>query len=158
MLPFVALPSYFLLYGLNFAIFVGDYCKNSDEKVKMVSSTKPHLWGRILLLSFLLFGLISPALAGEGYGANVGEKLGRGLVNVATGWVEIPKNIVNTSQDSNVGIGVTWGLAKGIGHTIGRTLVGAGELATFFVPTPAIIHPPYVFEDFYRDTTYGAAP
>jgi putative exosortase-associated protein (TIGR04073 family) len=109
------------------------------------------------LLPFLLFGFASLALAGENYGVDIGEKLGRGLVNVATGWVEIPKNIVNTSQDSSVGIGVTWGLVKGIANTIGRTLVGAGELATFFIPTPELVHPPYVFEDFYRDTTYGTA-
>lgn len=123
----------------------------------MVNDKAPNAMGFIVLLSFLLFGVASPTLAEEGYGERVGEKLGRGLVNVATGWVEIPKNIVNTSQDSNVGIGVTWGLVKGIGHTLGRTLVGAGELATFFVPTAEIIHPPYIFEDFYRDTTYGVA-
>ncbi|ADE13824.1 conserved hypothetical protein [Nitrosococcus halophilus Nc 4] len=123
----------------------------------MVNDKAPNAMGFIVLLFFLLFGVASPTLAEEGYGERVGEKLGRGLVNVATGWVEIPKNIVNTSQDSNVGIGVTWGLVKGIGHTLGRTLVGAGELATFFVPTSEIIHPPYIFEDFHRDTTYGVA-
>ncbi|ABA58982.1 exosortase system-associated protein, TIGR04073 family [Nitrosococcus oceani] len=111
--------------------------------------------GTMALLALLLLGFTSSALAGEGYGSEVGEKLGRGLANVATGWVEIPKNIINTSKDSNVGIGVSWGLLKGIGQTLGRTLVGVGELATFFVPTAKIIHPTYVFEDFYRDTTYG---
>jgi putative exosortase-associated protein (TIGR04073 family) len=116
-----------------------------------------HAIRLIALLSFLLFSFASPAMAGEGYGANVGEKLGRGLVNVVTGWLEIPKNVVNTSRDSNVGIGVTLGLVKGIGQTIGRTLVGAGELATFFIPTPGLVHPTYIFEDFYRDTTYGTA-
>lgn len=109
----------------------------------------------MILSSLLLFSFASPALAAENYGVNIGEKLGRGLGNVVTGWLEIPKNIVNTTRDSNVGIGVSLGFVKGIGHTLGRTLVGAGELATFFIPTPEIIHPTYIFENFYRDTTYG---
>ncbi|MGR6034837.1 MAG: exosortase system-associated protein, TIGR04073 family [Candidatus Nitrosoglobus sp.] len=124
----------------------------------MVGYKIPSAIRLIALLPFLLFSFASPALAKASYGANIGEKLGSGLVNVATGWIEIPKNIINTSRDSNVGIGVTWGLIKGIGNTIGRTLVGAGELATFFIPTPELVHPTYVFEDFHRDTTYGTAP
>lgn len=112
----------------------------------------------IVLLFILLFSFTSPVLAGERYGTRVGEKMGRGLANIVTGWVEIPKNMINTSKDSNVGIGLTWGLVRGIAQSVGRTLVGAGELATFFVPTPDIIHPTYVFEDFYRDTRYGPTP
>ncbi len=123
----------------------------------------------MVLSSLLLFSFATPVLAQEGngpddsyqmlgaesYGVSIGKKLGRGLANVVTGWVEIPKNIINTSRDSNIGIGATLGLLKGIGQTIGRTLVGAGEVVSFLIPTPDIIHPTYVFEDFYRDTTYG---
>ena len=124
----------------------------------MVGYKIPSAIRLMVLLPLLLFSFAPSALAAENYGINVGEKLGRGLVNVATGWIEIPKNVVNTTRDSSVGIGVTWGLIKGIGNTIGRTLVGAGELATFFIPTHALVHPTYVFEDFYRDTTYGTTP
>lgn len=113
----------------------------------------------IAVFSLLLFSFVTPAQAQteDSYAVNAAQKLGRGLINVATGWVEIPKNIINTTRDSNVGIGLTWGLVKGIGNTLGRTLVGAGELATFFIPFPEteLIQPTYVFENFYRDTTYG---
>lgn len=123
--------------------------------MKMVTNKKLSGIHMIILSSLLLFSFAPSALADDSYGVDVGQKLGRGLANAVTGWIEIPKNIVNTSRDSNVGIGVTWGFLKGIGHTLGRTLVGAGELATFFIPTPEIIHPTYIFQNFYQDTTYG---
>jgi putative exosortase-associated protein (TIGR04073 family) len=128
------------------------------EEVKVIGYKISSATRLMVLLPFLVFSFASSAMAAENYGAKVGEKLGSGIVNVATGWIEIPKNIINTSRDSNLGIGATWGLVKGIGNTIGRTLVGAGELATFFIPTPELVHPAYVFEDFHRDTTYGTAP
>jgi putative exosortase-associated protein (TIGR04073 family) len=124
----------------------------------MRASKKINIICLMVVLPFLLLSFTSPVLAGEGYGTQVGEKLGRGLANTVTGWVEIPKNVVNTSKDSNVGIGLSWGLVRGIVQSIGRTLVGVGEFATFFVPTPEIIHPTYIFEDFHRDTRYGLTP
>ncbi len=76
-------------------------------------------------------------------------KLGRGLANTLTGWVEIPKNIYATSTEENVFSGVTLGLAKGAGMTIVRTGAGIYEIATFPFPLPenykAILEPEYVF-------------
>lgn len=76
-------------------------------------------------------------------------KLGRGLANTLTGWVEIPKNIYATSVEENALSGITLGLAKGAGMTIVRTGAGIYEIATFPFPLPenykAILEPEYVF-------------
>ena len=78
-------------------------------------------------------------------------KLGRGFVNIVTGWVEIPKRIHETSQDQGTAAGLTWGLLRGIGHGFVRTVAGFYEVLTFPVPAPAgyepVIQPPYVFDD-----------
>jgi putative exosortase-associated protein (TIGR04073 family) len=76
-------------------------------------------------------------------------KLGRGVANTLTGWVELPKNIHQTSVEDNVLSGITLGLAKGIGMTIVRTGAGIYEIATFPFPLPQdyrpILEPEYVF-------------
>jgi putative exosortase-associated protein (TIGR04073 family) len=76
-------------------------------------------------------------------------KLGRGLANTLTGWVELPKNIYSTSVEDNPLAGVTLGLAKGAGMTLVRTGAGIFEIATFPFPLPEdykpILEPEYVF-------------
>ena len=76
-------------------------------------------------------------------------KLGRGVANTFTGWVEIPKNVHSTTVEDNVFAGVTLGLAKGAGMTIVRTGAGIYEVATFPFPVPQdyrpILEPEYVF-------------
>lgn len=76
-------------------------------------------------------------------------KLGRGVANTLTGWVELPKNIYNTSVQDNAFAGITLGLAKGAGMTLVRTGAGIYEIATFPFPLPSdykpILEPEYVF-------------
>ncbi len=76
-------------------------------------------------------------------------KLGRGVANTLTGWVELPKNIYNTSVEDNAFSGLTLGLAKGAGMTIVRTGAGIYEIVTFPFPVPQgyrpILEPEYVF-------------
>ncbi len=76
-------------------------------------------------------------------------KLGRGVANTLTGWVEIPKNIYDTSVEDNAFAGMTLGLAKGAGMTLVRTGAGIYEIATFPFPLPEnykpILEPEYVF-------------
>lgn len=52
-------------------------------------------------------------------------------------------------------MGLTVGLVKGVLHAVGRTVVGAVELVTFFIPNPEFVEPRYVWEPFEKDTTYG---
>ena len=76
-------------------------------------------------------------------------KLGRGVANTLTGWVELPKNIYNMSVEDNAFAGMTLGLAKGAGMTLVRTGAGIYEIATFPFPLPEnfrpILEPEYVF-------------
>ena len=92
----------------------------------------------------------------ESYSDSVASKFGRGFANTATGWLELPKNIMNTSKSSNVGYGITIGLFQGIINTVGRTLTGVVELGTFFVPNQPFIHPKFVWSPFQQETTYGS--
>ena len=77
-------------------------------------------------------------------------KLGRGAANTLTGWVEIPKNVYNTSKESDTLSGMTLGLAKGIGMGIVRTGSGIFEIVTFPFAVPKdykpLLEPEYVFE------------
>ena len=79
------------------------------------------------------------------------KKLARGVVNVLTGWVEIPKNIYDTSVEDNVFSGLTIGLAKGLGMAIVRTGAGVYEAITFPFPIPEeyapVLEPEYVFSE-----------
>ena len=78
-------------------------------------------------------------------------KLGRGAVNTVTGWVEIPKCIHETAQDSGAVAGMTWGLLRGLGHGFIRTVAGVYELVTFPFPAPPdyepVMEPEYVFSN-----------
>lgn len=69
------------------------------------------------------------------------EKLVRGVANIATGWVELPKQIVTTFQEDGVVKGIFIGPLKGVGMTVVRTLSGASEVATFIVPAPGYYDP-----------------
>jgi len=111
---------------------------------------------RLLLVTFVLFTLSPQIAMAYTYPTKVGEKLGNGIANVVTGFVEIPKTMMVTSKREGVAYGVTAGFFTGIVHTVGRTLTGAVDIATFFVPTTPIVRPPYIWEDFDRETTYIA--
>lgn len=82
----------------------------------------------------------------------IGTKLSRGIVNLVTGWLEIPKQISAVWQESGAGPGMTMGFIKGLGFAVGRTAVGAYEIVTFSAPLPdgyrPIIQPKFVFSDW----------
>ena len=65
----------------------------------------------------------------------------RGAANLVTGWVEIPKQIYLTGARDGWLRGTVIGPLKGIGMTVVRTVSGAGELITFFVPFPGFYDP-----------------
>ncbi len=71
------------------------------------------------------------------------HKAGRGLVNVLTGWIEIPKQIHQGSQEENPMTGLGWGLVKGFGMTVLRAGVGMYEALTFLIPYPKDYASPY---------------
>ncbi len=85
-------------------------------------------------------------VARDDYGAGAGKKLGRGLSNVAFGWLDVPKGIEAVGQEQNFLAAVTWGPIHGAGQAIKRTLVGAYEVATFPFPSEPIVKPEFVLE------------
>ncbi len=110
----------------------------------------------------LVAASVQPAEAADGQtkpGSAMG-KLGRGFVNIVTGWVEIPKRIYETSQDQGAMAGCTWGLLRGIGYGFVRTAAGLYELFTFPFPAPPdytpVIQPEYVFVEETKPVSTGA--
>jgi len=89
-------------------------------------------------------------IATESYAQNPAKKLVRGVANILTGWVELPKNIYDTSVEDNPLSGLTIGLMKGVGMTIVRTGAGVYETATFPFPIPEgyapVLEPEFVFK------------
>lgn len=77
------------------------------------------------------------------------QKFFRGGVNLLTGWVEIPKRITETSQQSGAAAGLTWGLLRGLGYGFIRTTAGLYEMVTFPAAAPSgfrsVIQPEFVF-------------
>ena len=109
-----------------------------------------------LLLTSLLMAISSISLAGEqqGYGSQVGNKALNGFTNMTTAVLEIPKNIINTTNDSNVAYGFVGGLAKGILNTVGRMMAGLTDFVTAPLLTKPIVQPVYIWDDFDVDSTY----
>ncbi|MEN8259319.1 MAG: exosortase system-associated protein, TIGR04073 family [Pseudomonadota bacterium] len=89
------------------------------------------------------------------YGQQVAHKAVSGLANLMTGWFEIPKNIINTTNSVNLAWGVTGGLFKGVLNMAGRMMSGMADLLTAPLPTKPIPNPEFVWHDFDVDTTYG---
>ena len=109
----------------------------------------------MLALVFLsMSGLVWAGTGGTGEpetGSLVVTKLFRGIVNAATGWMEIPKQMSLIWQDQGPGSGLTWGFIKGVGFAVARSVGGAYEIVTFPFPIPEgyqpIMHPDYVLSD-----------
>ena len=114
------------------------------------------------VLSIVLFCLPYMAMAednpanAEHYATQVGEKLGNGVANVVTGFVEIPKTMIVTSRKDGIAYGMTNGFFVGIVHAVGRTLSGVLDIVTFIIPTTPVVSPDYIWEDFDKETTYTA--
>jgi putative exosortase-associated protein (TIGR04073 family) len=110
----------------------------------------------IVALSVLIAASVIPALAAEtksstvattakktavetkeaakSYPEAAGDKLAEGVGDAATGWTETPKEMVETSKETNPIEGVTVGTIKGAGKTVVKTTEGAVKAATFYAP------------------------
>ena len=100
----------------------------------------------ICVALLMIFSLTTTCFAQD-----MGKKLVRGLANILTGWVELPKNIYDTSIEDNIFSGLTVGLVKGIGMAIVRTGAGVYETVTFPFPIPEdyapVLEPEFVFSE-----------
>lgn len=86
------------------------------------------------------------------YAHTAAQKFGRGLAGMTCGVLEIPGNIVRETQTRGA-IGVPLGLAKGVGMTVTRELVGVYEFITAPFPAPSgfrpILTPEYPWDYFH---------
>ena len=100
-------------------------------------------YGAIILIGLMVLAHSSPCLAAD----NALTKLGRGLNNTLTGWIEVPEHMYSVSQEENVFMGLTYGSVKGAGYCAARTAAGAVETGTFIFPEydRPIMEPKYKF-------------
>lgn len=101
-------------------------------------------------LCFLLIGML--IILHSGFVAFAGspvEKLGRGITNVATGWLEVPKEMGKEVWRGRDLAAYFVAPLKGLAKAIGRTLIGAYDITTFIIPLPRryepVIEPEFVF-------------
>ena len=91
----------------------------------------------------------------QSYSEKVGNKALVAFANLTTSPLEMPKNIINTMNQSNFFYGVFGGFLKGLVNTLGRTGCGIADLITLPLPTKPVAYPVYIWDDFDVDTTYG---
>lgn len=101
------------------------------------------------ITALVLLAVFASPVYAQDLASKMGNKLKRGVVNIATGWVELFNQPHKIGQEEGFGAGATKGVAMGIGWTVGRTVVGAWETVTFLFPIPSdyapILEPEYVF-------------
>ncbi len=114
-----------------------------------------------ILPLLLLLGLTTPAVAQqeekpEAIVEKMAAKLARGVTNVVTSVVEIPKQTYLTVRDHGAQ-GYVIGPLKGIGMTVYRAFVGTAETLFFLVPQPgyydSMADPDYVWNGWERKRT-----
>ena len=110
---------------------------------------------KMFLLVATLLAITPFAANASSYPAKMGVKLGNGIVNAVTGIGEIPKNIMIANRTEGPAYAATAGVMTGLLHMMGRTLSGAADLATFFIPTKPIVQPNFIWQGFKKETTYG---
>ena len=98
---------------------------------------------------------LQPPSQERNYGQNVGNKALNGVINIHTAVLEIPKAMINdiNAPGSNIVFGIIGGALEGSLNTAFRAATGVIDLATFLIPTKAIVHPQYVWDDFYEGPT-----
>lgn len=81
----------------------------------------------------------------------MGEKLGRGVANVAFGPLEILIRPYDVAKDKGAIASLTYGIFKGIFFVVAREIVGVVDIVTFFMPLPGATWDP-------NDAGWGYGP
>jgi putative exosortase-associated protein (TIGR04073 family) len=97
------------------------------------------------LAAVAVLGMSSAVQAAEEPDNHI-NKLIRGWTNVATFWLEIPKQMAVTSQQRDAAVGLLFGPLKGLGFGIVRLGAGLYEGVLWFLPKyESIVDPPVVW-------------
>jgi len=70
----------------------------------------------------------------DGRGDVFTNKLGDGVLNIATCWTDVPKRADKVTQDKGALEGYTVGLGEGVLQGVARVVSGAYDTATFILP------------------------
>jgi putative exosortase-associated protein (TIGR04073 family) len=114
-----------------------------------------------MLALLILVCIASPSFAQEeprpeSIIGKMAVKLTRGVTNIVTSPIEIPKQTVITTRDMGP-VGLIVGPLKGIGMTAYRAFIGCVETAFFTVPQPGYydptIDPDYVWNGWEEQQT-----
>ena len=99
-------------------------------------------------LFVLLFVFISVSIATPSYANGPFKKLGRGLANTATGWIEFFVTVQESCEKHDYIGGLFYGIPTGIVKALIRTSIGLYETVTFAIPIPndyePILEPEFV--------------
>ncbi len=97
------------------------------------------------LVTVTLLSLVALAIT-DAHAETAGRKFGRGLAAMTCGFLEVPGNIVEQTQERGA-VGIPIGLAYGVGMLVTRELVGVYEFLSAPFPAPAgfrpILHPEF---------------
>jgi putative exosortase-associated protein (TIGR04073 family) len=80
-------------------------------------------------------------------------KLGRGICNMATFFLEVPEQISRVNSSDGPFAASTVGILKGIGSAIGRAGVGVFETLTFMFPVPKNYEPVLKDPEYFLETS-----
>ncbi len=99
------------------------------------------------VIAITLVFLIGFSVAG--YAANnPGEKLGRGVTNILTSWLEVPTQIYVVSRDHDPLTGLIFGPIKGSIYSVLRVVTGTYDTVSFPIPTDPLMEPEFIFEEW----------
>ena len=62
------------------------------------------------------------------------SKMAVGVINVATSWTDIPREVAKVLEEQNLLVGFTYGFGKGLAAGLARGTSGAIDVATFGLP------------------------
>lgn len=117
------------------------------KKGGIMQAIKKHF----LLLVILLISFLSLTFSVKSvFADDCLTKAGRGIANVATGWLEVPKEVAKQTEKAGDIAGFFVAPIKGIAKGLGRTLAGVYDVVTFLIPIPhdyePLIEPEFVFK------------
>ena len=124
---------------------------------------RPMKRGYGSVIVFLILWSASPALGEEpSVPERIATKFTRGAANIATGWMEMPKQVYLVGRREGWVTGALRGPIDGLGMFIARTIAGAYEVLTFPLPLPPqyqpMLLPEYIWQPELPAEQADAAP
>ncbi|MBL7069220.1 MAG: exosortase system-associated protein, TIGR04073 family [Candidatus Omnitrophica bacterium] len=105
---------------------------------------------------FVIILILTSFWIGASHAAGPFTKLGRGLTNLATGWIEMPLTMQRECQKQDYMTGIFYGFPAGLFRAFLRTGAGIYEIISFPFPVPnnyeTIIEPEFIISSPLEET------